>query len=323
MNISVYGCGNFGFAILSHLCRKGYPVTAYDRDMQLISHLKATNTHLYFHKDSKIEGATFTDTLDFLADADLIVVAVTSDATKEVMTNLKKLSKKGAIVVNTAKALDIGSGKRLSQVSKEAFPKIRYAMIAGGTIASDLFSQEPLGMDIASEDTEVLDILVPIFQSDNLNVYRTSDLVGVEYASSFKNVAAIMAGIINGLGHSFGSETHLISRFSLELKAIAVSRGAQENTFSMESQCWGNDLWMSCTGNTRNRQFGVMIGKGISTQRALEEMREKHLTVEGLNTLNSLADVKGYPLLEGLKKIVLERKSPREIISGLMSSNII
>jgi glycerol-3-phosphate dehydrogenase (NAD(P)+) len=204
-----------------------------------------------------------------------------------------------------------------------------YSVLAGRTIASDLFSHEPLGADIACTDCNTCVKLADLFNSETLNVYATDDVKGVEYAGAFKNVIAIFAGIVSGLGLSYGSETHFISRASGNIKNLCVRKlGAQEKTFSMESQSWGNDYWMSCTGNTRNRQYGILIGRGNSPSEALEIMKKERKSVEGVNTLKVLMDVIGndtehYPILTAVHKIVVGEEPPREVIHELMCSNCV
>lgn len=238
-----------------------------------------------------------------ISDCDVLILSVTSDATSEVINKIKKYINKKIIIVNTAKALDNKLGRRLSEVINKELSYIdyKYALLAGGTIAKDLFEHEPLGINVACEDKEILNDLVTLFQSDNLFVYPTTDLIGVEYASSFKNVVSILAGITNGLGFSYGAETHIISKFADEVKQLVTRKlGGRKNTFDMNSQCWGNDLWMSCTGNTRNREFGILIGKGLSFKDAFAEMKNRNKSVEGINTikiLNKIKNLENYYIL--------------------------
>jgi glycerol-3-phosphate dehydrogenase (NAD(P)+) len=223
------------------------------------------------------------------------------------------------VLLNTAKALDTETGSRLSHVCELELPGLDYtfAMLAGGTIAAYLFRHEPLGADVACEDAEVAEWLAELLSSDNLTVYPTTDLVGVEYASAFKNVVSILAGIINGMGYSYGSETHVITRAAHEIELIATKvYGARPETFSMHSQCWGNDLWMSCTGGTRNREFGVHLGKGMSVDATLKRMAGERKTVEGVQTLRTLTRLRSltrYPLIDFLSRLVAGRAELSEI----------
>jgi len=288
--------------------------------------------HLVHHKNIKIsKSVIFPDNSEELvADTDILILAVTSDAIKQVIANLKPHVNRELIVVNTAKALDAETGLRFSVVISECLKNIRYpfsvAMFAGGTIARDLVNHEPLGVDIASESKRTLKILKGIFTTDNLHVYATTDIKGVEYAAAFKNVVSVLAGVVNGLGFSYGSQTHVISRAAGEVKKFVVGRlGGEERTFSMESQCWGNDMWMSCTGNTRNREFGILLGRGYKTKEAIAAMQERNKTVEAINTVKAIkklieGDETNFPILNNINEIVFEGKDPMETITRLVHS---
>ena len=133
--------------------------------------------------------------------------------------------------------------------------------------------------------------------------------------------------MIKGLKFSYGSETHIISRLAGEIKNLVVNnlRGS-DKVFSIESQCWGNDMLMSATGNTRNREFGILIGEGYTAERALEKMKKENKTVEGINTVRAVKKIMKQckykpPLLYGTSKIILGKKSARKSILHLMKSN--
>jgi len=335
--ISIYGIGNFGFALLKHLSKKAdgneFTVHAYDINKALRDYLRIKRRHLLHHKDIRITKNVIIErnSKDLVQEADVLILAINSDAIKEVVNSIKSYINKKIIILNVAKALDTKKGERFSIVISKCLKGIKYpfsiAMLAGGTIAKDLFNNEPLGVDIASMDKKTLKTLKDIFISDNLNVYTTTDLKGVEYAAAFKNVISIMAGVMKGLGFSYGSETHIISRMAGEVKRLVVDNlGGKEKTFSIESQCWGNDMWMSSTGNTRNREFGILLGRGYRANKALAKMKRENKTVEGIHTAKVIKKIiknneKKYPLLYNLYDIVFGLKNPRETILNLMRSN--
>ena len=338
LKVSIYGIGNFGFALLKHLSKKQaskntFALYAYDSNRDLVDHLRAKRTHLLHHSSVRIsKSVIFTgESKELVIDSDILVLAISSDAIRQVVTDLKQHINRKLIMLNTAKALDGETGLRFSVLISDCLKDIRYplsiAMLAGGTIARDLFKHEPLGVDIASHDKRTLKLLGDIFTTDNLNVYTTTDLAGVEYAAAFKNVIAILAGMMKGLGFSYGSETHMISRAAREVKElVATSLGGKDETFSIESQCWGNDLWMSCTGNTRNREFGILLGRGYEPEKAMEKMKGENKTVEGVNTVRVIGklienNVEDFPILRSIGEIVVGGRNPRSTIIYLMSSN--
>ena len=245
----------------------------------------------------------------FVADVDIIILAVKSDAIREVLVQLNPFLKNGVIILNTAKAL-AEEGRVISDIVADVLNSVQYhyAILAGGTIASDLFQQEPLGADVACTSLAVATSLAEILHSGNLSVYPSTDVVGVEYASAFKNVISILAGIVKGMGFSYGSQTHTISRAAYEVERFVVAElGGKAETFFMNSQCWGNDMWMSCTGDTRNRQFGMLLGQGQSVEAALSEMKNQHKEVEGIKTVQVLSHfdvLDQYPFLNFIDQFV-------------------
>ena len=335
LKISVYGVGNFGFALLKHLSKRqaagnDFTLYGYDNNKDLRDHLRTKRAHSLHHKNVRISTSVIfpNNSQELVADTDILILAVTSDAIKQVISELKSHINRELIIVNTAKALDAETGLTFSMIISECLRDMRHpfsvAMFAGGTIASDLVSHEALGGDIASEDKRTLKILKDIFATDNLRVDTTTDIKGVEYAAAFKNVVSILAGIANGLGFSYGSQTHMISRAAGEVKKLVVGKlGGKEKTFSIERQCWGNDMWMSCTGNTRNRQFGILLGKGYKPREAVAKMQAGNKTVEGVNTVNAIKRlIEGsegdFPLLQAASDIVLGCKDPSTTITQLM-----
>lgn len=337
LKISIYGVGNFGFALLNHLSKKAdrgeFALYAYDRDKDLRKFLRNKRRYLIHHRKVGISKNVVIEEAPerLVKGTDILVLAVTSNAIREVVNNIKLYINKKIIILNTAKALDSNTGERFSVIISDYLRNIKYpfslAMIAGGTIAGDLFNGEPLGVDIASENRRVLRVLKDVFVSDNLNVYTTTDLKGVEYAAAFKNVISILAGMMHGLGFSYGSETHIISRTAAEVKRLVVNKlGGKERTFSIGSQCWGNDMWMSATGDTRNKEFGILLGKGYKVKEALKKMKKENKTVEGINTAKVIKkiiknDKNTFPLLCGLSEIIFNSKDARKTILDLMKSN--
>lgn len=334
MKIGIIGTGMFGFALARYLGKKHLgndqiTIMTYDRSTELIEHLRRYRIHLYHFKNKKLPpNVSFTTNKKELVDnADIVIMSVPSQAIREVIKEIGEHLKARVTILNTAKALEIKTAKTLSEVINEEMtdtPNYTIAKLSGGTFAEDLVNEVPLGADIACENVTILKELQNIFHSEKMRVYRNTDLMGVEYAGAFKNVIAILAGIINGLGLPYGSETHMISRAAKEAKEIAVGLGAKPQTFSMESQCWGNDLWMSCTGRSRNREFGRLIGSGLSSKQALEQLQSKHKLVEGYYTILAIPKLckkakVSMPIFNEIYKIVYENKDPFDSIKLLMN----
>jgi len=335
MNILIFGCGLFGFGLVNHFSKKfelndSVKIYAYDINKTIVDSLKTNNEHPYHFKGRKISHNVefINEYIDVLKQIDLLVLAIPSQTIRETVKTFHNL-KLNTIIVNTAKSLEIGTNMRLSEVIQNEMSKlgkpITVATFSGGTIASEFIEEAPLGADIACSNYIICKSLQKIFSSNQLRIYGNTDQIGVEYAGAFKNAIAILAGIISGLNFPFGSVTHLISRAADEVSKMAIMLGASEHTFSFKTQCWGNDLWMSCLGNTRNRYFGSLIGQGIPVDKALEQMKQSHKIVEGYHTIKVIYDL-GKELelnniiLNQLYDIIYNGKNPKSAIETIMST---
>lgn len=335
--VGVYGTGHFGYALLHHLEHKAgsqIELKAYDRNPQIRASLATQRQHPLYESGSLLaEHVRIVDSVAELMDGlEILILAVTSISMREVSARIAAEPWTSPLtIVNTAKALDYQTGRRLSEIVAEVISNpsqpVTYAALAGGTIAGELLSQNPLGMTIACLDRGKLGELKWLFGSPNMWVEVTTDLVGVEHAGAFKNVIAICAGMVRGLGFSYGAETHLISRMAQEAEKFCIGcLGAAPETFSIGSQCWGSDLWMSCTGSSRNRALGELLGEGQSLQEANEQMAAQQKTVEGVQTLRALdAILQDYPdelrLIRTAHQVILHNAPPKTLVDALMQDD--
>lgn len=319
MKISVYGLGQFGYALLRHLEKslsENDVLYGYDYRQSVIDHFKKTGEHPFLYPGHKIKKTTNISNHPhrIINDTDILILAVPSSSTLDIIPQIQKNAKNEVTLVNTAKALDYTTGKRLSILYKENLRQLeyKYCLFAGGTIARDLFSAQILGGVVASEEIDSADYVKKVMESDLLRLNTSTDLKGCEYASAFKNVISILTGIIHGKGFSYGSETYILSKIASEVEFLITHElGGEKETFSIASQVWGNDMFMSATGKTRNREFGILLGKGLKPKTALAQMEKELKTVEGIKTLhaiNKITNINKYPLLNFLyTTIILEQ----------------
>jgi glycerol-3-phosphate dehydrogenase len=333
--VLILGLGNFGYAILKHLDRyksADYTIAAFDRNPEVMEKLRKSGRHARIKPRHRISSKIVLPTSleEIFPKVDILILAVTAASVTEVMSNLNVLRsvKKKLVIINTAKALAPKTGERLETIIKKHFLQpFSYVYLAGGTIAEDLFNSYPLGATIASENLQSLRVTEKLLASPNFRLYPTKDVAGTEYCAAFKNVVSIFAGIISGLGWPYGSETYFISRFSREVEQFVIKElKGRPTTFGMDSQCWGNDLWMSCTGNTRNRQLGYLIGKGKSVSKAIVKMKKEKKAVEGLTTINVLPKLSphlnNYPFLNLMYQIIIKGKPVEETIQRLIEDKV-
>jgi glycerol-3-phosphate dehydrogenase (NAD(P)+) len=294
--ITVYGLGNFGLAMMSHIDRAvgdEVELSAYARGCNTVDYIREHGRHPDKFPDYELPSRfqVTSDSSESIKDADLVVLAIPSAATRIVIDEIAGSLKPGATLLNTSKALDVHTGRRLSEVYGKKLNGFDYdyALLAGGTIDKDLFDRQPLGADVASKRLIVAQNISRLLSTPSLSVTPTNDLVGVEFASAMKNVVSVISGFVQGREYDQGTMTYTISKTAGSIGRACVALGAKERTFAIDSQCWGNDMWMSSIGGkTRNQQFGIRLGQGEPVAQALQAMKKEGKTVESVSTVTSL-----------------------------------
>jgi glycerol-3-phosphate dehydrogenase (NAD(P)+) len=338
MEITVYGAGTFGFVLARHLGCKfvdnpKYKIWLYGRDHELMEIIRATKTHpVHFPNVTLPENVLATSERDTaINNSQLIILATPAQSVRSAVRDIRKHINQNIIILSAAKGLELRTNLRLSEVINQELAGIKYkykiAVFSGGTIASEMVMDAALGAEIGCEDYETAKVLQELMSNQHLRVYANTDIIGVEYSGALKNVISIGAGISDGLKNPYGSKTLMISRASAEAKRLALKLGAKEHTFSAESQAWSNDLWMSCIGNTRNRYFGELIGKGYSVDDALKILEKEHKIAEGYPTAQVVHDLAmkheiEIPVMGKIYEVLYEGKNPIDAMYELMTRQL-
>jgi glycerol-3-phosphate dehydrogenase (NAD(P)+) len=245
-----------------------------------------------------------------IAEADLVCIAVPSRAFREVVETLPGAAPRLVLT----KGLDPTSGERLSQVVRGA----PVAVLSGPNHAEEIAQGLPAAAVLASEDEELADELQHAIISPRFRVYVNTDLVGVELCAAAKNVIALAAGAVDGLGLGDNAKAALIARGLSEMTRLGEARGARSETFS--GLAGMGDLVVTCwSRHSRNRRAGELIAQGASPEEAVESIG---MVVEGLTTAPVLRDLAKrldieLPITEGVCA-VLGGASLQDLISGLM-----
>ncbi len=331
--VAVIGAGNFGFALTSHLDRQkedGLEIALYDHRQETVDYIKKHRVHPRFYPTVSLSTrvAVTHDYAELMAETDIVILAMVSTALESVLDEIKPLIKKPTIVMSIMKALDDDTGSVLSMVIEKKLAElpVTTAVLVGGTTGEELTQEQYLGMTLASRDIEVARALAPVFANEYIQVQTSTDILGSQYASSLKNLISLVVGVVAGLGFSYGTQTHALSLTAAECENLAVELGADHQTFSFASQCWGNDMVMSATGKTRNRALGELLGQGMLFSEAVAKMKAEGKTAESANTLVILAkvvDLKDYPILQWLVKLSQDKAEAVEILRLIAKKEII
>jgi glycerol-3-phosphate dehydrogenase (NAD(P)+) len=328
--IGVLGLGHFGTAILSYLDQHNdnrFQLMGFDHKQNLCHFLTYYHNHPHCLKNYQFDkNIVFTASYQKLISYnDVVILAVSSNALEIILEEIKPYLKKKIIFVSLIKALNYKTALTPSQIITQKLKGYDFeiAVLVGGSLAHDLVENKILGMNLACQNKETTQKLHNIFHSKNLKIYPSQDMLGLEYASCFKNIISVFAGILKGMNFPYGSITYLISQMAGEIKDICLTQlNCQPETFDISSQCFGNDMWMSATTNSRNSQFGCLIGQGMTPKQALKEMTKEKKIVESLGTLKTMEEItnlKNYPFTYFLNNLIDNNLTNREVEDFLSS----
>ncbi|HEY6835934.1 MAG TPA: NAD(P)H-dependent glycerol-3-phosphate dehydrogenase [Gaiellaceae bacterium] len=310
MRAAVAGAGAWGTAFACVLAGRGHDVTLGCRDPEQARAIEETGHNPRYLPSADLSGVSAT-TLDdpTLAGADLHVVAVPSHAFGEVVRALPG----AAPVLSLTKGLDPATGQRLSQLVERR----AVAVLSGPNFAEEIADGLPAAAVIASEDERLTLELQEAVNSLAFRVYANDDLTGVELCAAAKNVIALAAGGVDGLGLGDNGKAALIARGLAEMARLGEACGARPETFA--GLAGMGDLIVTCwSRHGRNRQAGELIARGSTPEEAAAEIG----TVEGLTTAPVLRDLSyrlgiELPITEGVCK-VLDGTDLHELAASLM-----
>jgi glycerol-3-phosphate dehydrogenase (NAD(P)+) len=310
MRAAVAGVGAWGTAFASLLASRGHDVTLATRDPEQAREIEESGRNPRYLPDVDLSGVSAT-TLDdpTLAGVDLHVVAVPSRAFAEVVRDLPG----AAPVLSLTKGLDPHSGGRLSQLVERR----GFAVLSGPNFAEEVADGLPAAAVIASENARLAEELQEAVNSMAFRVYVNDDLVGVELCAAAKNVIALAAGGVDGLGLGDNAKAALIARGLAEMARLGEACGARTETFF--GLAGMGDLIVTCWSRLgRNRQAGELIAQGASPDEAAAQIG----TVEGLTTAPVLRELSRgvgveLPITEGVCH-VLNGQDLNELAANLM-----
>jgi glycerol-3-phosphate dehydrogenase (NAD(P)+) len=327
MRVTVVGGGAWGTALADLLARKGERVTLWAREAEVIDGVNRRHSNDMFLPGAELAPALRAegDLTAALRGVETVVSAAPSHAVRDVMTQASRaLSDARPLVVSVSKGLDPASLERPSCILGEVLPAgTPVAVLSGPSFAWEVFQRQPTAVVAASEVDDVAQRAQRLFSTSYFRVYSHTDVVGVELAGALKNVIALAAGILEGLGLGFNPRAALVTRGLAEITRLGVTLGAEPMTFA--GLAGMGDLILTATGAlSRNRTLGVALGQGQTLAQALAG---KAAVVEGVNTTQTavaLGERHGVelPIAREVANILFKNKPPRQAISDLMEREL-
>lgn len=322
--IAVIGAGAWGTALSIVLARGGrhnVQLWAYEREVR--ESIESTRTNSLFLPGVEIPGTVQVSNKlsDALEGVGTVLTVMPSHHARRLYEQMKPAVPAQAVVVSATKGIENGSYKRMTEVAADSIGVNKIAALSGPTFAKEVARGDPTAITVASTDASVTATIQRDLSDPMFRVYTNDDVVGVELGGALKNVIAIAAGVVEGLGFGHNTAAALITRGLAEITRLAVACGARPQTLSGLSGM--GDLVLTCTGGlSRNRTVGVELGRGRKLRDIIAGMHG--MVAEGVLTTDAalgLAEQHGIemPITQQIYAVLHEEKSPQDAIRELMS----
>lgn len=316
--VTVLGSGGWGIALALSAFNNGCDVTLWSPFADEVNLLKEKRTNEKLLKGIFIpKEINITDDMSAVEGDALTIIAVPSIAVREVAAKLSAYKNFG-IVVNVAKGLEKGSLKRLSQVISDELPNANVVVLSGPSHAEEVARGIPTSLVSASHSKSAAEAVQSIMSGENLRIYTSLDLIGVELGGALKNVIACAAGFCDGLGLGDNSKAAMITRGLAEMSRLGVVMGADEFTFAGLTGI-GDLVVTSTSKHSRNNRFGFKVGSGMAIDDALKEVG----TVEGYYAAFMAHDLSvkynvELPIINECYSVLYENKPVEDVVKDLM-----
>jgi len=283
--MAILGAGSWGTALAVHSARIGHHVSFWGRDASLVDEVIRTRENARYLPGIAIDARVrATASLDAaLADATVVIAALPSHGMRHVLRDAVRHIATDAIVVSAAKGLETDTLARMSQVIADEVRGRPVAVLSGPSFAIEVARAMPTAVVVASSDLAVAARVQDLLRGPAFRLYASDDVTGVEFGGALKNVIAIAAGVVEGLGIGHNAMAALITRGLVEMSRLACAEGSRSDTLAGLSGL--GDLVLTCTGDlSRNRHVGIELGRGRRLEEILGQMR---MVAEGVRTTSA------------------------------------
>jgi glycerol-3-phosphate dehydrogenase (NAD(P)+) len=322
--ISIIGAGSWGTALAIHLADNFSQISLWVYEKQLCESMTCTRENPWFlpghHLPDNIHPISSLQ--DAVKGQPIILLVVPTHAIRQTLFKIKPYISKDCLVINASKGIENDTLLTGHQIIQEILD-ISAATISGPTFAMEVAKGVPSALLASAKNLDTAIEVQKIFTNENMKVFASNDLVGVEIGGALKNVIAIATGISDGLGLGFNTRAALITRGLVEISRIGTRLGAKPETFYGMTGL--GDLVLTCTGElSRNRQLGIQLGKGKNLKEITENMKmvaEGVLTVKSAYSLIKKFNIQAA-IMEETYLILHENKVPAQALDDLMKVEI-
>lgn len=324
IHAAVLGDGAWGTALALVLHANGHRTTLWGAFRDNIENIRRDAENRRFLPGVPLgPGILPTDSMEeAAAEADLIVLASPSQYLRGTLEKLKPFFRRDRqIITDISKGIETGTLLRMSELVEEVLGKTRYSVLSGPSHAEEVSRGIPTAVVTASQSPDTARFVQAVFINDNFRVYTSRDVTGVELGGALKNVFAIAAGMIDGIGLGDNTKAALMTRGIAEMARLGKALGGQRRTFSGLSGI--GDLIVTCMSrHSRNRYVGEELGKGRKLEEIIRSMNmvvaEGVKTCEAAENLSRKLNVE-TPIIHATYQVVHEGRDPRAAANELMT----
>ncbi len=326
--IGVIGAGAWGTTLAILLADKGHDVTLWVYEKELAEEMARTRENrVYLPGFTLPASMKVTSSIEPAVKGKTAVLSVApSHTVRSVAARFAPFLSDTAIIISASKGIEIETLMPLSEVFKDILPKQfhnRLCFLSGPSFAKEVAQKMPTAITLASYDPDIGKHAQNILSTPYFRVYTNPDVMGVELAGSLKNVVAIAAGVLEGMGYGYNTVTALLTRALAEMARLGVAMGASPITFS--GLAGMGDLVLTCMGGlSRNRALGTRLGKGEK----LDDILKSTKTVaEGVKTAKAARELANkyhveMPVVEEVYQLLYEDKDPKQAVKDLMTREL-
>lgn len=325
LRCGVLGAGSWGTTLADLLVRRGHEVTLWAFEPEVVEQINREQLNRQYLPDCPLQPGlrAVASPREAVRGARLILSASPSHAVRNVLRQIVGGTESDAVLVSATKGLETDTLERMSEVATDVLPGMPFVVLSGPSFAREVHAAQPTAIVAASRDPAAAELAQQAFAAAWFRVYTNPDVVGTEIGGSLKNVIAIAAGVLEGLGLGHNPRAALITRGLAEMTRLGVAMGADAATFAGLAGI-GDLVLTACGQLSRNRTLGVALGRGSTLEAYLAGQQT---VAEGVNTTRAalrLAERHGVelPITAKMAEILFEGRSPKEAIGQLMERTL-
>jgi glycerol-3-phosphate dehydrogenase (NAD(P)+) len=325
--VAVIGAGSWGSVLANVLVKNGLDVKIWTREEKQVAELNQQHTNRHYLPELKYDERLIAtnDLAAAIKDRQVILLVIPTVAIRTVSQKIGKILQENneqPLIVHASKGLELGTHKRISEIITEEIPaENRSGIVAfsGPSHAEEVARQDITLITAASTDLTAAKAVQKMFMNDFFRIYTNEDIVGVELGAAFKNIIALGAGALHGLGYGDDAKAALMTRGLAEISRLGVAMGAKSQTFIGLSGV--GDLIVTCTSvHSRNWRAGNQLGQGMPLADVIENMG---MVIEGITTNKAAYELAqqqqiDMPITQAIYQVLYQGCDIKKAIAELM-----